>query len=121
VVVRVPVPKSTSSATAEFPAGVQGQTGEYKPADKVWQWTIKKFPGGQEFTARLRIILAAGAPPTAKKEIGPVSMNFELPMHSASGLQIRFLRIVEGPRGKAAAPFRWVRYLTISDSYVARI
>ena len=48
-------------------------------------------------------------------------MNFEIPMYNCSSLQVRFLRIVENMRGKSPAPFRWVRYLCMSDSYVVRV
>ena len=48
------------------------------------------------------------------------SMEFEMPMYICSGMQIRFLRIVDRSR-PAASPYRWVRYITHSDSYVFRV
>lgn len=38
------------------------------------------------------------------------SLEFEIPMHICSGLQIRYVRVQE--REKAYSPFRWVRYIT---------
>lgn len=43
-------------------------------------------------------------------EVGPVSLDFEVPMYVCSGLAIRFLRVLE--RGRNYVPFRWVRYIT---------
>ena len=39
-------------------------------------------------------------------------------MYTCSGLAIRFLRVFE--RGRNYVPFRWVRYITHTDSYVFR-
>lgn len=118
-VLRLPVPKSTVSCTGELPPGIPGVSSEYKPNDKVWTWTIKKFAGGSEQTARVKIILGAGAPANAKKELGPISVEWEIPMHNCSGLQVRFLRIAD--KTKTYTPYRWVRYITSTADYVQRL
>lgn len=41
-----------------------------------------------------------------RKEIGPVSMNFEIPMYNVSNLQVRYLRISE--THKSYNPYRYV-------------
>lgn len=51
-------------------------------------------------------------------EVGPVGLSFELPKFTATGLQIRFLRL--SPVQPAPSQ-RWVRYVTHSDSYSIRI
>lgn len=51
-------------------------------------------------------------------EVGPVAMCFELPKHTCTGLQIRFLRFTPTQPGPAQ---RWVRYVTHSDSYTIRV
>jgi len=38
-------------------------------------------------------------------------------MFNVSNLQVKYLRIAEQPRYK---PYRWVRYVTRSSSYVCR-
>ena len=40
-------------------------------------------------------------------------------MYNVSNLAVRYLRIAE--QGKAYNPYRWVRYVTQSNSYVCRI
>ena len=54
-----------------------------------------------------------------RKEMGPVSMGFEIPMYNVSQLQVQHLKIVE--RNKAYNPHRWVRCLTHAESYVCRV
>ena len=48
-----------------------------------------------------------------------MSINFETPMYNVSGLQVRYLRILE--KQKFYNPYRWVRYVTQSNSYVCRV
>ena len=56
----------------------------------------------------------------ARKEINTISLDFEIPMYLCSGLQIKSLRVFE--KGQLAmTPYRWVRYITHSDSYVFRL
>ena len=119
VVIRIPVPKGTASCSGELPPNTTGQSTEYRSAEKVLVWSVKKMTGGSEHQLRVRITLVNGAPASSKKEVGPVSMTFEIPMHSVSALTVRYLRIAEA--SKSYTPFRWVRYITQSDSYVARV
>lgn len=51
-------------------------------------------------------------------EVGPVALTFELPKVTATGLQIRFLRLSPIQPGPSQ---RWVRYSTLSDSYTIRV
>ena len=70
-------------------------------------WIIKKFQGGSEHTLRTRITLSTPAGSTIRKEVGPVSLSFEIPMYNVSNLQVRYLRIAE--THKDYKPQRWVR------------
>jgi len=117
VVVRIPVPKTTVSASHE-PLG-PGQTTELRLQDKTYIWKVKKAEGGSELLLILKLNLSEMTK-TARKEINSVSLDFEIPMYICSGMTIRFLRVFE--RGKASyTPYRWVRYITHSDSYVFRV
>ena len=82
-------------------------------------WYIKKFPGGNEMTIKMKITLDQPVSLGHKKEMGPISMNFEIPMYNISNLQVRYLRISEAD--KSYNPHRWVRYITQSNSYVYRM
>jgi len=118
VVLQVPVPKQTSSVVCDLGVGVVGQAAEYDAKERKISWKIKKFAGGTEQTLRTKITLASAHQASVRKEIGPISMQFEIPMFNPSGLQVRYLRILEN---KSYNPYRWVRYVTRSQSYVCRL
>ncbi|XP_035682008.1 AP-4 complex subunit mu-1-like [Branchiostoma floridae] len=116
VMVRVPVPKATTSVSQQLSG--PGQSVEFKAQEHLVVWSIKKFPGATELTARFKLAVA-NRTPSSRLELGPVSLNFELPMYICSRLQIRFLRLFD--HEQSYVPYRWVRYVTHSDSYVIRI
>jgi len=118
VLVVVPLAKSTSSVVCQLGTGVVGQASEYDAKERKLLWKIKKFPGGTEQTLRAKITLSAAHTASVRKEIGPISMQFEIPMYNPSNLQVRYLRILEN---KSYNTFRWVRYVTRSQSYVCRL
>uniref|UniRef100_A0A7S2NIW1 MHD domain-containing protein n=1 Tax=Zooxanthella nutricula TaxID=1333877 RepID=A0A7S2NIW1_9DINO len=113
------LPKGTASVSNEL-GSATGQSAEYLPADHKLIWNIKKFQGGTECTLKSRVTLSSPISNTSnvKKEVGPVSLTFEVPMYNVSNLQVRYLRIAE--RHKSYNPCRWVRYVTQSSSYVCR-
>merc|ERR1712151_412872 len=111
------LPKSTASVSNELGANVSGHSAEYLPAEHKLVWTVKKFQGGTESTIKSKVTLSTPSQ-NARKEVGPVSLNFEIPMYNVSNLQVRHLRIAE--RHKSYNPCRWVRYVTQSSSYICR-
>lgn len=48
----------------------------------------------------------------------PAQISFELPMHSSSHLQIRYLRVTDS--SGFSTPRRWVRYVTQSHNFVVK-
>lgn len=119
VVVRIPVSKSTSTAFIELNTEIPGCTAEYSNSEKKIIWSIRKFTGGSEMSMRVKITLDTPVVSSHKREIGPISMSFEIPMYNVSNLQVRYLRISE--THKSYNPCRWVRYITQSSSYVCRL
>mmetsp|Transcript_51841 Transcript_51841/g.119186 ORF Transcript_51841/g.119186 Transcript_51841/m.119186 type:complete len:437 (-) Transcript_51841:176-1486(-) len=111
------VPKSSSGASVELAVGAKGQTWEYDDGSKTVTWHIRKFVGGSMHAISCKFVVAAGS--NARKEMGPISMHFEIPMYNVSQLQVQHLKIVE--RNKSYNPHRWVRCLTHADSYVCRL
>lgn len=115
------LPKATASCSTELgSAATTGQSAEYMASEHKLVWNIKKFQGGTEATIKCRITLSSPVSNSrnVQKEVGPVSLNFEIPMYNVSNLQVRYLRISE--RHKSYNPCRWVRYVTQSSSYVCR-
>lgn len=121
VSIEVPLPHSTTVATCNVVStpGANGVSAEYVAHEKKLLWTLKKFPGCTEQTMRAKITLSGPCTSQIRREIGPINMNFEIPMYNVSSLQVRYLRIAENMPGYA--PYRWVRYVTQSSSYVCRL
>jgi len=111
------VPKSSTGATCEISAQSKAQSWEYDDATKTMTWLIRKFVGNTTQMLACKFVVGAGS--NVKKEMGPVSMAFEIPMYNVSQLQVQHLKIIE--RNKAYNPHRWVRCLTHTESYVCRI
>lgn len=119
VILRLPVPKNTVSVLSEFSIEMPGCSTEYNNNDKKVIFNIRKFNGSSEISMRARITLDTPVTAMHKKEIGPISMSFEIPMYNVSNLQVRYLRISE--THASYNPCRWVRYITQSSSYVCRM
>lgn len=121
VCVEVPLPSSTAGASCNLVTspGTTAAHAEYSSQDKKILWTMKKLPGNSEQTLRCKVTLNQPCTSQIRREIGPISMNFEIPMYNVSNLQIKYLRIAENMPGYT--PYRWVRYVTQSSSYVCRM
>lgn len=116
------VPKGVAATALAVASGAPtgiGQSAEYNVKDREVVWVIKKFQGGSEHTLRTKITLSAASTANIRKEIGPVSLSFEIPMYNVSNLAVKYLRIAEAD--KRYKPYRWVRYVATSNSYVCRL
>uniref|UniRef100_A0A6Q2Y6Z3 AP-4 complex subunit mu-1 n=1 Tax=Esox lucius TaxID=8010 RepID=A0A6Q2Y6Z3_ESOLU len=91
------------------------QSAELQPQNKAVHWEIPRFPGGAQLSALFKV---PGLSSASLQEVGSISLSFELPKYTCTGLQIRFLRLSPIQPG---ASQRWVRYVTHSDSYTIRI
>lgn len=121
VMIEIPLPQTTTVASCNVvsTAGANGVNAEYISQEKKLVWTLKKFPGCTEQTMRAKVTLSGPCTSQIRREIGPINMNFEIPMYNVSSLQVRYLRIAENMPGYT--PYRWVRYVTQSSSYVCRL
>lgn len=112
VKIYIPVPNDVD--TPSFKANIGSVT--YTPDQDCIVWKIKKFHGGREFLMRAHF----GRPTTIidhnwKK---PSRVEFEIPYFTVSGLQVRYLKIVD-KSGYQALP--WVRYITENGDYQLRM
>jgi AP-4 complex subunit mu-1 len=121
VSVEIPLPKCTTVATCNVISspGSGPNTAEWVQREHKLVWNMKKFPGGSEQTLKAKITLSHSATTQIRREFGPINMSFEIPMYNVSNLQVRYLRIAENMPGYT--PYRWVRYVTQSNSYVCRL
>ncbi|XP_072704653.1 AP-1 complex subunit mu-2 isoform X2 [Ciconia boyciana] len=112
VEIAVPVPSDADSPKFKTSVG----SARYLPERNVVIWTIKSFPGGKEHLMRAHF----GLPSVEKEEEEgrpPISVCFEIPYFTVSGIQVRYMKIIE-KSGYQALP--WVRYITQSGDYQLR-
>ncbi|XP_039198389.1 AP-4 complex subunit mu-1 [Crotalus tigris] len=113
--IHLPVPKTTLSFSQELSS--PEQTAILQPTTKSIEWIVPRMQGGSQLSAMFKLEVP-GLTQAGLRELGPVNLSFEMPAHTCSGLQIRFLRFT-GPQ--PTLPHRWVRYVTHSESYVIRL
>merc|ERR1711962_1493561 len=89
---------------------------KYAPEQSAVIWSIKSFPGGKEYLMRAHFGL-----PSVESELlegkPPIQVKFEIPYFTTSGIQVRYLKIIE-KSGYQALP--WVRYITQNGDYQLR-
>jgi len=113
VEIYIPVPRDADSPKFKSSIG----NVKYVPEKDAILWTIKQFQGGKEFFLRAHFGLPSitDDDPASKP---PISVHFEIPYFTVSGIQVRYLKILE-KSGYQALP--WVRYITMSGDYNLRM
>lgn len=126
VEISIPVPPDVDSPSFKSSVG----TVTYLPDKDCVVWTIKQFNGGREYLMRAHFGLPSiskedaagkgggggGAMDTSWKK--PIGVKFEIPYFTVSGIQVRYLKIIERS-GYQALP--WVRYITQNGDYQLRM
>jgi AP-1 complex subunit mu len=111
----VPVPSDVDSPQFKTLVG----SVKYAPDISSMVWSIKQFPGRKEHQMRATF----GFPSIEQEERQkysrvPIQIKFEIPYFTVSGVQVRYLKIVE-KSGYQALP--WVRYITRNGEYQIRL
>jgi len=115
------VPETTGTVANYVQNDIPGQTTEYMEHDKVVQWRVKKFAGNRELYLRTKINLLKPSTHNLRKEVGPLRLQFEIPMYNISNLRVRYLKIDEPSSGRKKKSSRWVRTVSQAASYVIRL
>eukprot|EP00127_Corallochytrium_limacisporum_P003442 Clim_evm70s149 gene=Clim_evmTU70s149 len=115
VEVRIPTPPNTSKANVTCLAG----RAKYKSGENAIIWKIKRMSGQTELQINADIELLSMAKGAKNWSRPPVSLKFQVPMFTASGLNVRFCKVFE-PK-LAYKTIKWVRYLTQAGTYELRI
>jgi AP-1 complex subunit mu len=110
----IPVPRDVD--TPSFKASIGTVT--YFPDRDAIVWSIKQFAGGKEYLMRAHFGLPSIAGDDADSWKAPIEVRFEIPYFTVSGLQVRYLKIIE-KSGYQALP--WVRYITMNGDYQLRM
>ena len=135
VEISLPLPRDATSPAVRASSG----TATHAPERDALVWRIKSFPGGKELLLRAKFSLpsveaddergptssasaganssdAAGGAPSSR--MPPIRVSFEIPYFTVSGIQVRYLKVIE-KSGYQALP--WVRYVTTAGEYEIRI
>ena len=110
----IPVPSDADSPSFKTSIG----TVKYAPERDAIVWSIKQFHGGKEYLMRAHFGLPSVSNEEDKKDKPPITVKFEIPYFTVSGIQVRYLKIIE-KSGYQALP--WVRYITQNGDYQLRM
>jgi AP-1 complex subunit mu len=110
----IPVPPDADSPSFKTNIG----TVQYVPDKDAIVWTIKQFQGQKEFLMRAHFGLPSVSGEQMAPNKAPISVKFEIPYFTVSGIQVRYLKIIE-KSGYQALP--WVRYITQNGDYQIRM
>jgi AP-1 complex subunit mu len=111
----IPVPRDVDSPSFKASIG----TVTYFPDRDAVIWTIKQFAGTKEYLMRAHFGLPSVAADEGHEQWkAPIEVKFEIPYFTVSGLQVRYLKIIE-KSGYQALP--WVRYITMNGNYQLRM
>ena len=113
VSINIPVPPTTANTRISASRG----RAKYEPGKGSIVWRISNFPGMSEanITCIVDLLPNIREKPWVRQ---PISVNFEIPMYSASGVQVRFLKVFEM---SSYTTQRWVRYLSKAGDYQMRL
>jgi AP-1 complex subunit mu len=117
VEIMIPVPSDVDSPSFKASIG----TVTYIPDKDCIMWSIKQFYGSREYLMRAHFGLPSTTSEASTKDDEwkkPIAINFEIPYFTVSGVQVRYLKIIE-KSGYQALP--WVRYITEGGDYQLRM
>lgn len=109
----IPVPSDADGAKFKTSTGYC----KYVPEKNCIIWYVKTFPGSKEYLMRAHFNLPSVS--GEDREVKPpINVKFEIPYFTTSGIQVRYLKIIE-KSGYQALP--WVRYITQNGDYQIRV
>ncbi|WIA30739.1 hypothetical protein OEZ86_000806 [Tetradesmus obliquus] len=116
-VVLVPVPDYTAKCNIVVTSG----KAKYDATKKAIVWKIKRFSGACEHNLRAEVSMVSTTKERKPWPRPPISMSFQVPMFSASGLRVMYLKITERRQGPAYSVEKWVRKICKSGDFQVRI
>lgn len=115
--VEITVPVPDDADTPRFRTNVGSV--HYAPEKSAIVWKIKQFAGGKEFMMRAELGLPSVKEAEPERKKRPISVKFEIPYFTTSGIQVRYLKIIEPKLQYPSLP--WVRYITQSGDITVRL
>ncbi|KAL3152930.1 hypothetical protein ABBQ38_012233 [Trebouxia sp. C0009 RCD-2024] len=114
VVISIPVPDNTAKADIQT---TQGKA-KYDAKKHALVWKIKRFTGQTESALVASVELIATTREKKAWAKPPINMSFQVPMFSASGLRVQYLKVWEKSNYKVD---KWVRKVCKSGDYSVRV
>lgn len=113
VVIKIQIPKNATDVKMHTNIGKAKH--EFDKSAIVWR--IKKVNGEKECKLKCEIPLISTKDPKPWAR-SPISMEFNIPTFTASGLRVRYLKVQEKSGYK---PLKWIRYITKGGDFQFRI
>lgn len=113
VIIKIQIPKNATNVKTHSNLG----KAKHEPDKGAIVWRIKKIFGDKDCKLKCEIPLLPVKDPKPWGR-APVSMEFNIPMFTSSGLRVRFLKITEKSGYK---PLKWIRYVTKAGDFQFRI
>jgi AP-2 complex subunit mu-1 len=113
VIIKVQIPKNATNVKTHANLG----KAKHETDKGAIIWRIKKIFGDKDSKLKCEIPLLPVKDPKSWAR-APVSMEFNIPMFTSSGLRVRFLKITEKSGYK---PLKWIRYVTKAGDFQFRI
>lgn len=90
---------------------------KYTPEHNALTWRVRRFPGGSEvvLNGEVELIMSTKNKPWVRP---PITVDFTVPMFTASGLHVRSLKIFERSNYQTT---KWVRYSCGAGTYQIRL
>jgi AP-1 complex subunit mu len=115
VEIAIPVPNDLKNPVFKTPNGIVS----YLPDKDCVLWNIKDFPGQTEINLKLQFLVPTIRNDSCEKYLKkPISVKFEIPSLTVSGIQVRYLKIQEKSGYQA---FPYVKYITMNGDYNIRM
>jgi len=115
--VEITVPVPDDADTPRFRTNIGSV--HYAPEKSAIVWKIKQFAGAKEFLMRAELGLPSVRGTESERTKRPISVKFEIPYFTTSGIQVRYLKIIEPKLQYPSLP--WVRYITQSGDIAIRL
>jgi AP-2 complex subunit mu-1 len=113
VVIKIQIPKNATKVKTHSNLG----KAKHEVDKGAIIWRIKKIFGDKDCKLKCEIPLIPVNDPKPWSR-APISMEFNIPMFTSSGLRVRFLKITEKSGYK---PMKWIRYVTKAGEFQFRI
>lgn len=113
----IPVPEDADSPRFRTSTG----SVKWRPESSAIVWKIKQFGGGREFSMHAELGLPSVKDDGENTKLKrPINVSFTIPYFTTSGIQVRYLKIIEPKLQYQSYP--WVRYITKSGpDYTIRL